>query len=89
VVRSLPQLTAAPNPFRARTTVACQVERPGRVLASVYDAGGRLVGVLPGMSQGTGTHTFVWDAAGCEPGIYLLKLNTGSETRSLRLVKTN
>lgn len=85
----LPRLAAFPNPFRASATVSFELKRASLVQASIYDAGGQLVSSLPGMLQSPGVNTLVWNAEGCEPGVYLVKLNLGSETRSLRIVKAN
>lgn len=86
---------AAPNPFNPRTTIAFDLERPGRARLVVYDLAGRQVRVLADETLGAGRHEFIWDGVDQQgrrvaSGVYLYALRPdGGDTlvRKMTLVK--
>jgi hypothetical protein len=83
-----------PNPFRDATTVKYCLAEAGAVDLSVYDSRGMKVATLATGFQLRGEHRLEWNAqqpAMQGPGIYLLKLTTGSSviTRKILLTATS
>lgn len=83
---------AAPNPFRAATTIHYRVRHETSVRVSVYDAAGRLVRRLGGGARGAGPNEERWDGfdrAGrsVAPGVYFVRLEADGERSSTRVVR--
>jgi len=86
-------VTASPNPFSATTRLRWEQAAPAAVRADVFDRSGRLVRTLLDARLGAGSHSLCWD--GCddqgnrlEPGVYLLRLRSGQDSRLLKVVLT-
>ena len=86
-------LEAFPNPFVAGTTFRFALPSGGRADLRVYDVAGREVRALvDGMLAGPGTHTILWDGRDGDgrpspPGVYFLRLHTGREALSGRVIR--
>ncbi len=85
-------LTSAPNPFRARTTIACTLPVGGTLRVEVLDVSGRRVSTLTDGPRAAGTHTLLWDGRDLtgtpvRAGLYLVRAVSGGTTRSLRVVR--
>jgi hypothetical protein len=84
---------AMPNPFRARTVLAYDLVRQGRVDLSIYDVSGRLVrSLVSGTVQEAGHHSVEWDGrdgagAATGTGLYFGRLEAGGESAVRRLVR--
>jgi flagellar hook assembly protein FlgD len=84
---------ATPNPFQARTVLAYDLARPGRVVLRIYDISGRLVrSLVSGEVQEAGHHSIEWDgrdAAGgaTVAGLYFGRLDAGGESDVRRVVR--
>jgi flagellar hook assembly protein FlgD len=84
---------AVPNPFQARTVLAYDLARRGRVALNVYDVSGRLVrSLVSGAVQEAGHYSVEWDgrdAAGAatRAGLYFSRLDAGGESAMRRLVR--
>ncbi len=85
---------AAPNPFRATTTVLCDLAAAGRPVIRVFDVRGRLVSKIVAAPRGPGRSEIVWNGRDrsdrpIPAGVYFLRLETppGSAGRSIRVVK--
>lgn len=78
-----------PNPFNPTTMVRYQVPVTSDVRLIVYDVLGREVASLVNQVQAAGTYTVTFDAAGLASGLYLCRLQSGSEifTRKMLLIK--
>jgi choice-of-anchor B domain-containing protein len=91
-ITGLTMAPAAPNPFRAGETARVSFALPekGRVVAGVYDVGGRFVAKLVDGVLEAGPHGLAWNglAAGrpAPAGVYFLRLETASGTRSGKMV---
>lgn len=84
-------LVAAPNPFNPRTSIRYDLPLPGAVSLHAYDLRGHLVRTFAAAArQESGAHEVAWDGADdrgspLPSGTYLLRLQTGGTTRSLRV----
>ncbi len=76
----------APNPVRGQSDVRFTLPAAGPVRVSVYDAIGRHVATLLEGTLDAGTHETRLDAETLAPGVYLIRLDAGSESRTTRAV---
>jgi hypothetical protein len=78
-----------PNPFNPTTVVGYQLSVAGQTSIKVYDLLGREVAVLVDGVMPAGEHRVTFDATGLSSGVYLYRLQSGSqvETRRMTLVK--
>ncbi|MFQ5570717.1 MAG: FlgD immunoglobulin-like domain containing protein [Rhodothermales bacterium] len=81
-----------PNPFRTSTTITYDVEQPGPVTVTVYDALGRKVKTLVDAHQAVGSHAVVWDGreAGGQAvasGTYFYRLQVGEAVVIKQMVR--
>lgn len=84
----LDRVEAFPNPISDRVTVTFDLNTPEMVSFEIVDGAGRLV--LPGAYDQwlpVGNHRVDLDLGHLASGIHLIKLSTGSKTRSLKVVK--
>jgi hypothetical protein len=82
-------LSAAPNPFNARTRLSMTVPRAGWVTLKLYDTLGREVATLWDGTLAAGARTVAFDGAALSTGVYLARLATdeGGLTQKLLLLK--
>lgn len=78
-----------PNPFNPRTNVRFALERAATVIVDVHDAAGRRVARLGPDTFEAGDHSLVWDGTAFDgralpSGLYLLRVQTGGESRTLK-----
>jgi len=74
-----------PNPFNPSTTLRFTVSSAERVQLAVYDLTGRQVAELVNGHLTAGSHEVSWNARGLASGVYLVRLETGAETRVQRI----
>jgi len=81
---------AAPNPFRAETSLAFALRDPASVRLAIFDVTGRRIRVLRNGRHGAGRHQAAWDgrddAGRAVPaGLYFVRIEAGAlvETRKL------
>ena len=80
---------ALPNPATyAPVTINYEIEQGGQVSVSILDLTGRLVKVIVNGLRTEGYHSAVWNPVIDEapPGVYFIRLTTGSETASGRMI---
>jgi hypothetical protein len=82
---ALPALYAVPNPVQTGASIHYSVVGAGPVNMTIYDIQGRVVGT-PDAVQGPGDHEIWWDAEGVTPGVYFIRLVSGSDVQTGRLV---
>ena len=75
----------APNPVRGRATVPFTLDRPGPATLRLLDVQGRTVAQVPRGALAAGAHTAPLDVSGLAPGVYLLRLETGRDARTVSL----
>lgn len=81
-VRALTLYAPAPNPTRGSAWISFGLPRAGQVKLSLLDMQGRERGVLASGARTAGRHVAQLDARDLEPGLYFLRLATGSEVRT-------
>ncbi len=85
-------LSSFPNPFRHHTELHYTLRDDSPVQAKVYDMLGQEVQTLVEEEQLEGGHRLQWDGRNQQgktmpPGIYIMQLNTGGGTSSVRVMK--
>jgi len=78
-------LSAAPNPARGALTVHYDLAAPARVRVAVYDALGRRVAAPADADAPAGTGAVALDVSGLAPGVYVLRVEAGSEVATRRV----
>ncbi|HET9940880.1 MAG TPA: S8 family serine peptidase [Candidatus Eisenbacteria bacterium] len=83
-------LTAAPNPAAGGSEIRFTLEQDARVRISMFDASGRRVRSLVDGPLAAGPHRIAWDGrtdvgSSLGAGVYLVKLETGVSTRTMKL----
>src|SRR5690625_896948 len=75
-----------PNPIRNSTTISFSLPTPDEVSLKVFDVMGReLATIARGLYQ-SGDHRIQWSADGLAGGVYLVRLDASSTSRSIRVV---
>ncbi|MBN1779496.1 T9SS type A sorting domain-containing protein [bacterium] len=75
-----------PNPFNPETAVAYTLSDIREVRLCVYDINGRLLSTLVHERQPAGSYTVRFNGKNLESGIYLVRLETGDQTITRRMV---
>lgn len=76
---------AAPNPFRAETTLRYALPEAGAVRMTVYDLLGRSVAEVVDEEQEAGYHSATFASRGLAAGVYVVRLDVGGEMRTRRV----
>jgi len=76
---------AYPNPSASTVHIPYTVASPSVVELAVLDVLGRRVSMLVNTRQPEGAHTVELDASALAPGVYVVRLRAGEETRSTRI----
>lgn len=77
-----------PNPAVGAVTVPFELAETSRVSLRVYDIAGRRVATLVEGELASGRHEVVWETAGVESGVYLVRLEGEGLTLTRRLTIT-
>jgi len=75
-----------PNPFNPATEIAYTIARDGYVSLRVYDLLGREVSRLVDGVRRAGSYVARFDASGLSSGVYFYRLQSGSLTKTMKLV---
>jgi len=75
-----------PNPFRRATTIRFFFNQPEQVTLQVFDLNGRLVATLLDRQMNRGDHTLQLAAPSLPNGIYIYRLQAGTQTQQKKLV---
>ncbi len=75
-----------PNPFNPTTTIRFSIAHRGRVSLKIFDILGREVATLVNGELEAGLHQATFDASKLTSGVYLYRINTGSNTETKKLV---
>jgi hypothetical protein len=76
-----------PNPFTNQTNIAFSTYRMSEIVIEVFDLTGRIVCTLLNEPVTEGRHVINWDAAGLNNGIYILKMRSGAQSVSRKIIK--
>jgi hypothetical protein len=74
-----------PNPFNPTTQISYQIPQQGNVLLEVYDMAGRKIQTLVDESVAAGSYQVNFDASNLSSGVYVYRLQTGSQVLSRKL----
>jgi hypothetical protein len=85
-------LRVSPNPSFARSTLAFDLPRAGRVSLAIYDLAGRRVTTVVDETRDAGRHQASWDGHAGESraavaGVYFARLDLGGEVITERIVR--
>jgi PKD repeat protein len=83
----LSHFQCAPNPFGDQFRIEYGLAEATPVQLALFDGQGRLVRVLHNGNQASGDHALQVDAADLAKGIYLLRLRTEGQSRSLLVLR--
>lgn len=86
--RTLALADVRPNPARESAEVAFTLPETGAARVVVFDALGRQVATLLDGTLTAGDHTTRLDASTLAPGVYMVRLEAGRESRTARVVIT-
>ena len=77
-----------PNPFNPTTTIPFNIPVETRFITSlrIFDITARVVETLLNEKLIAGEHEVVWDASGFSSGIYFLRLQSGSNFQTQKLI---
>jgi hypothetical protein len=84
-------LSAMPNPFTGKTTVAYAIPRAGAIHLGIYDASGRFIRTLVARNEIAGTGSVEWDGRTDDghpvpPGVYFCRLTVDGVASSRTLI---
>ena len=74
-----------PNPFNPTTQISYQIPQQSNVLLEVYDMAGRKIQTLVNESLSAGSYQVNFDASNLSSGVYIYRLQTGSQVLSRKL----
>ncbi len=77
---------AYPNPFNAQTVIPFTLPQAADVRLAVYDLSGRLIAELVNGRVNAGVHEITYNAENVSTGVYIYKLEAGSETANRKIV---
>lgn len=80
-----------PNPFRSHATICFETKHSGFVNISVYDMQGNIINTLINKSTTNGKHETFWNGKDLngkkvKPGLYFLRLLSGRNTQTCKLI---
>jgi len=78
--------TPTPNPFSSATAIRFELPASSPTRIDVYDVSGRLVDTLMDGMMTTGIHSVEFDGSGLVSGVYLVRLTSGSECATAKVV---
>lgn len=73
-----------PNPFNPQTTITYSITEPGNVQLQVFNIKGQLIETLVDEFMDVGNHSVEWNADSQPSGIYLYRINAGTEIKTGR-----
>lgn len=79
-------ISAYPNPFNAAVNIGYSLDEEMDIRLGIFDHTGRLIAVLHNGITEAGYHTLTWTAGDVPSGIYLCRLESTKEHRTLKLV---
>ena len=81
-------LQVSPNPFANTTEISLTVSSSQNVAVDIYDIFGNSVATILNENNFIGQQKFVW-GNNVSSGVYILKLRYGTNSKTIKLVKTN
>nr|NQU91847.1 T9SS type A sorting domain-containing protein [Bacteroidota bacterium] len=81
------QLIISPNPFSTSATIEYELSQPGMVEVKIYNQTGQLIEEFLHENGQTGHNKFTWQPTGQPPGIYFIRLQSGENILSHKVIK--
>jgi hypothetical protein len=78
-----------PNPFTETATLTYTLDRSGPVRLELFDALGRRVSVIEDDARPAGTYRVRFNGNALTPGLYVVRLTSGDQVATRRLVRGN
>lgn len=75
-----------PNPFNPVTMINYKIQIPCKVVLKVYDVMGREIRTMVDGFQSAGQYSVSFNAVNLPSGIYIYKLNAGSNTLVKKMI---
>jgi hypothetical protein len=76
-----------PNPFSGETKIRFKIRHSNsNVLLQIYDITGTEITILKDGKPDPGLNEIRWDATGCKPGIYYIRLKTDERIETIKAV---
>ncbi|MDP4200817.1 MAG: T9SS type A sorting domain-containing protein [Bacteroidota bacterium] len=82
-------LLVSPNPFEDRGLVALVMSRTARASITILDILGHQMATLLNSAIGPGTYQYTFDASPWPDGVYFVRLESGEQTLTKRVMKKN
>ncbi|MBN8706489.1 MAG: T9SS type A sorting domain-containing protein [Bacteroidetes bacterium] len=79
-------ISAYPNPFNPATLISYSIPQSGKVSLKVFDLLGRQVGILTEEIKPAGTHLIPFRGDDLASGIYLVRMESGNKTESVKVI---
>ncbi|MBC8465639.1 T9SS type A sorting domain-containing protein [bacterium] len=76
---------AYPNPFNSTVTIGYALNEDLDVKLSIFDPTGRLVAILNEGKMKAGYHNITWNANDATSGVYLCRLESEKQHRTIKL----
>ncbi len=85
------ELKISPNPFSAFTRISYTLSNASSIQVSILDISGRLIVMLTNGNQEPGNYNLNFDPEkyNCNAGIYIMKMETGREVITTKIIKLN
>jgi hypothetical protein len=80
------QIRASPNPFHSYTTISYELKSRSKVELDVYNLVGEKVATLVNQWKAAGEQSIVFNAAGLEAGIYIIRIKAGAIEQRSKIV---
>ena len=75
-----------PNPFNSEIRIGFNLVSEGSVTLKVFDLQGREIAVIGQGQYVAGSHQLMWDASEFSSGVYMVKLEAGSDVSTRKVV---
>jgi hypothetical protein len=82
-------LQLSPNPAGEKVTIGWTNENDGPVILSLLNIHGSYIETIVSENFRKGAQKFVWHTSHLSPGIYLVRINSGNNTSTQKLVIVN
>jgi photosystem II stability/assembly factor-like uncharacterized protein len=77
-----------PNPFNPSTTIKFENNVQQSVKIEIYNSAGELVETLVNENLTAGTYSIIWNAYDKASGVYLVKMTSNSQSRTMKVILT-
>ena len=75
-----------PNPFNPSTVIDYQLAERSQVIIDIFSISGENITTLINRSQSAGFHSVTFDASGLSSGVYIYRLQAGSQTITRKMI---